>query len=184
VSILTGPEIARRIANGLIRIDPFDESLLNPASIDLRLGPTVFTYDAENGKPERGSYLDARKTNRGSTVRLDDDASVDLEPGRLYLMHTLERVWAKRDVPIVDGKSSLGRLGVSVHQTAGYGDPGFDGQYTLEVTVVHPTRLYVGMRVAQMRFHETVGEVVQYSGRYVGDDALGPVPSKLGGPSS
>jgi dCTP deaminase len=64
-----------------------------------------------------------------------------------------------------------------VHATAGYGDPGFDGQYTLEVTVMHPLRVYSGMRVAQMRFHTVVGEVDLYRGSYAGDLARGPVAS-------
>jgi dCTP deaminase len=78
---------------------------------------------------------------------------------------------------VLDGKSSLGRLGVSVHATAGFGDPGFDGQWTLEVTCVLPVRLYAGMRVAQVRFHAVQGEVQQYAGNYV-EHATGPVASR------
>jgi dCTP deaminase len=93
-------------------------------------------------------------------------------------MHTLERVWTRRFVAVLDGKSSLGRLGVSIHQTAGYGDPGFDGHYTLEMTTIYPVRLRVGMRVAQMRFHEPVGETLTYAGRYTGLNAVGPVAAR------
>lgn len=81
-----------------------------------------------------------------------------LEPRKLYLLHTAERVSTKAFVPVLDGKSSIGRLGICIHLTAGYGDPGFDGQYTLEVTCVIPVRIYAGMRFCQMRFHTMVGE--------------------------
>ena len=70
---------------------------------------------------------------------------------------------------------------IVIHLTAGYGDIGFDGQYTLEVSVLHPVRVYAGMRFCQMRFHRTVGMNVDYKerGHYVGDDAKGPIPSKV-----
>ena len=94
-------------------------------------------------------------------------------------MHTVERIHTKKYVPVLDGKSSIGRLFMKIHETAGYGDPGFNGQYTLEVTVVHPLRVYAGMRVAQMRFHSICGEVEKpYNGNYVGDAARGPVASR------
>lgn len=89
-------------------------------------------------------------------------------------------------MPVLDGKSSIGRLGVQVHVTAGYGDPGFDGQYTLEVTSVYPVRVYPGMRFCQMRFHtrdlgdQTVlkGPLL-YAGSYEGETSRGPVPSMI-----
>lgn len=170
--ILSGPEIRRCVEEGSIRIDPFDPEMLNPASIDLTLGGGVFTY-------EDGLHaLDPREAHGGHRQEYPPGAEVFLAPGRLYLMHTAERVWARDRVPVLDGKSSLGRLGISVHQTAGYGDPGFDGQYTLEVTCVLRVRLIVGMRVAQMRFHSLVGEVVPYDGKYVGVWAAGAIPSR------
>ena len=104
------------------------------------------------------------------------------KPGVGYLMHTAERVWTDRYVvPVLDGKSSIGRLFVQIHVTAGFGDPGFDGQYTLEVVVTHPVRLYAGMRIGQMRFHTIEGEVgrtYDKTGHYVGALAEGPVPSQ------
>lgn len=179
--ILTGPEIFRQLKKGDIRIDPFIEAHLNPASVDLTLGDRIFEY--ENPRDEEG-VLDARAEQKGTVSRHEVGEAVVLFPGKLYLAHTVERVWSSRLVPVLDGKSSIGRLGVSVHQTAGYGDPGFDGQYTLEVTVVYPTRLYIGMRIAQIRFHASVGDLALYKGRYVGDAAQGPVPSRLHLPAS
>src|SRR5690349_14314966 len=171
--ILTGPEILKQVRAGEIRIDPFNEELLNPGSIDVRLGSRFFVYDAH----DTHEPLDASKENPGKEEWRAPGDRVLLQPGMLYLAHTLERIWSRSRVPVIDGKSSLGRLGVSVHQTAGYGDAGFDGQYTLEVTVVYPIWVAVGMRFAQMRFHQVVGDVVPYAGKYVGRAAEGPVPA-------
>lgn len=169
--ILTGPEIRVQIELGNIEIDPYVPEHVNPASVDLTLGDTIVGYRCKLD----GGFLDSRKEN--PTYR-EDFREVILQPGWLYLMHTVERVRATRFVPILDGKSSLGRLGVSVHQTAGYGDPGFNGQYTMEVTCVLPVRLYAGMRVAQIRFHAVQGETETYKGNYVGETARGPVASR------
>jgi len=184
--ILTGPEIKEQINLGNIEIDPYVPEHVNPASIDLTLGEEVLQYIVrgvvrcfgEHKVYDPGSYLDSKIENDYARTFLSD--GLILEPGNLYLMHTVERVRATRFVPIIDGKSSLGRLGVSIHQTAGYGDPGFDGQYTMEVTCVLPVRLYAGMRIAQIRFHAVQGVVEDYKrrGNYVGERATGPVPSQ------
>jgi dCTP deaminase len=95
-------------------------------------------------------------------------------------MHTAERIVTDSFVPVLDGKSSLGRLFMQVHATAGYGDPGFDGQYTLEVTVTQPVVIYAGMRFCQIRFHTLVGfqrTSYQAKGHYIGPLAEGPVAS-------
>lgn len=93
-------------------------------------------------------------------------------------MHTAETIWTDKFVPIIDGKSSIGRLFISIHQTAGFGDVGFDGQYTLEVTSHFPVRVYAGMRFCQIRFHGIQGHITQYEGNYQGKSAKGPVGSK------
>lgn len=170
--ILTGPEIRRQVELGDIEIDPFVPEHVNPASVDLRLGDTVAEYVMiQDRKPE---WLDSAIEMKVVEKRFN---RILLVPGRLYLMHTVERVCAKKFVPVLDGKSSLGRLGVSVHVTAGFGDPGFNGQWTLEVTCVLPVRLYAYMRIAQMRFHAVQGEVEQYAGNYGGENR-GPVASR------
>lgn len=171
--ILTGPAIRAAIDRGDIEIDPFNPEHVNPASVDLTLGDEVLVY-SRCGEPHL--LLDAKKDNPTCVILIN--GWLDIQPGHLYLMHTVERVRAARFVPILDGKSSLGRLGVSVHQTAGYGDPGFDGQYTMEVTCVLPVRLYAGMRVAQIRFHAVQGEIEMYRGNYVGEAASGVVASR------
>lgn len=181
--ILSGPEIFRQIQNGDIEIDPFDGRLINPASVDLRLGRLIRKYINKTTviNPLYGNTaklpLDSKEEIETALFEMNDVGFV-LEPGELYLMHTAERIFTNRFVPILDGKSSIGRLGICVHLTAGYGDPGFNGQYTLEVTTVYQVRVYPGMRFCQMRFHSIEGEVQQYVGNYTGAAAMGPVASK------
>lgn len=184
--ILTGQAIEREVLIGSIEIDPFDTRCINPVSVDLHLGKKVAVYRAGDlALRDLAAYmltveaLDAKKENQVVRFDIPDDGLL-LRPGVLYLMHTLERVHTKRFVPVLDGKSSIGRLGIKVHETAGYGDPGFDGQYTLEVTCVHPVRIYAGMRFCQMRFHTMAGEVSLYghNSNYTGVLAQGPVPSR------
>jgi dCTP deaminase len=121
--------------------------------------------------------LDAKVENPVRSYVIGDDGWV-LMPGVLYLMHTRETIGSSKYVGVADGKSSLARLGIVCHQTAGYVDPGFVGQITLEVTVVHPVRVYAGMLFCQVRFHEVSGECVQYEGNYVGEHSRGPVASR------
>lgn len=170
MSILSGIAINDAITEGTIVIDPFDPKCINPASVDLHLGKEVVTYVRHN--------LDARKEHEVNTEVIDNMGFL-LSPGRLYLMHTEERVFTSKYVPVLDGKSSIGRLGICVHLTAGYGDSFFDGQYTLEVTAVQPVIIYRGMRFCQMRFHELVGEAIDYraKGNYTGKSSMGAVPS-------
>jgi dCTP deaminase len=172
--ILSGKAIADEIRSGGIRITPFNEDQLNPVSYDLTLGDDVIKYCACG---PAGVFLDAQVSNAFERYTMVPEGFI-LTPGEGYLMHTRERIWSDRFVPVIDGKSSIGRLFVQVHQTAGFGDPGFDGQYTLEVTVKYRTRLYPGMRIAQVRFHTIVGSVEQYAGNYTGEAAEGPVASK------
>lgn len=171
--ILTGPEIRRQVTLGRIFVSPWNPELLNPASLDLRLGNTVriYTKDAYGVR-----HIDARVEAPTNAWTFE---VFTLEPGELYLMHTEERISTNRFIPVLDGKSSIGRLGICVHLTAGYGDPGFDGQYTLEVTTVYPVQVYAGMRFCQMRFHTTVGEPALYQGNYTGEHSTGPVPSRV-----
>ena len=169
--ILSDSEIRKAVECGDIVIDPFDPTHLNPVSYDLTLGDTYLTYLGT---------LDARQEPRTEKRTFDSEYGLTLHPGVGYLMHTVERIWTEKYVPILDGKSSIARLFMKVHETAGYGDPGFDGQYTLEVTVGDRSlRIYAGMRIAQIRFHTIVGQVEKpYAGNYTGEAAKGPVASK------
>jgi len=168
--VLSGHEIQKQIQKGRIRIDPYDLEQINPASYDLTLGEGVKTYNVVEA-------LDSRAQNPTSDWIIPRDGIV-LRPGVGYLMHTRERVWTDTFVPVVDGKSSIGRLFIAVHITAGYIDAGFDGHITLEVTAVHPVRVYAGMRICQIRFHTIAGEVMLYKGHYQGATATGAVASR------
>lgn len=204
--VLSGNEIEKQVAEGRITIDPYSPDFVNPASYDLTLGEEVRVYQGCSdtlepkdpifdrlGKVAGGlladvagqwgaanpkwKVLDSRAPNPTETFKIGPEGLV-LVPGIGYLMHTAERVATNHYVPVLDGKSSLGRLFVQVHVTAGYGDPGFDGQFTLEVIVTHPVRVYAGMRFCQVRFHTIAGEPRLYKGRYKGEAAVGAVPSR------
>lgn len=190
--ILSDSAIRKAVECGDIEIDPFDPARLNPCSYDLTLGDEFAVYN-EWVRMDVTSLVSARCCDGLSPIDIEIDIKKEpkavrfqipteglrLNPGVGYLMATVERIHTKKYVPVLDGKSSLGRLFMKVHETAGYGDVGFVGQYTLEVTVQHPLRIYAGMRVAQMRFHTIVGEVEKpYAGNYTGEAATGPVASK------
>src|SRR5579872_1258157 len=188
--ILSGSSIKQAITSGLIDINPYDERLVNPSSIDLRLGAQIRVYRAVTEPVDQdlrieskdGAFacnsLDAKIDNAVRTIELKPGERIQLRPGVGYLMHTLETVHTDHFVSVVDGKSSLGRLFLCAHQTSGYVDPGFIGQITLEVSVIHPVWIYAGQRIAQLRFHTIVGPIDLYKGHYRGQAAQGAVPSK------
>jgi deoxycytidine triphosphate deaminase len=123
-------------------------------------------------------YLDAAMENETIGCVLEPWEPFFLRPGIGYLMSVAERIRTDHYVPILDGKSSIGRLFAVVHVTAGFGDPGFDGQFTLEVQVTHPLIVYPGQRCCQVRFETIEGEVSLYQGNYTGDAAKGSVSSR------
>jgi len=186
MSVISGKKILEEIGNGSIVINPFDMNHLNPISVDLTLGSKVAVYESvteiRHGEIEikSGSYIDSKKEEPVHTFDIPDSGLV-LKPGIGYLMHTHEMVGTKKYVPIIDGKSSVGRLFIQIHSTAGLGDPGFFGQFTLEVMVSQKVKVYKGMRIGQVRFYEISGEYDSYetTGNYNGINAIGPIPSKL-----
>lgn len=144
---------------------------------DFGVGP----YDGRGLSPNPMTVLDTKKPAKLRKWTMDPDVGWVLIPGIGYLMHTHEKVTSSKFNPVLDGKSSIGRLFIQVHVTAGYGEPGFDGQYTLEVTSQFPVRIYPGMRFCQMRFHVVEGEIEDYAerGHYKGDKARGAVASQV-----
>jgi dCTP deaminase len=175
--ILSGKEIEMAVRLGEISISPFDGSQLNPASYDLTLGEGITVYEGfECSKDRLHNCLDPKKNNPTTSFKMGPEGYI-IRPGVGYLMHTKETVGTNKYVPAIDGKSSIGRLFVMVHVTAGLGDPGFIGQYTLEVLTTYPVRLYPGMRVCQVRFFTVRGEIDLYKGHYQGDTATGAVAS-------
>lgn len=187
MSILSGQQILAEVEAGRIEIDPFRKEHVNPASIDLTLGDEVAKVEPNTTELLQVdvdgrsviSYIDVKEQVTGQRFRIPPKGIV-LHPRHLYLMHTAESIYTKHYVGVLDGKSSLARVGVTVHLTAGYFDPGYRGQGTLEVTTVYPVRLYAGMRICQMRFHELSGEADDYQakGHYTGDQR-GPQPSRI-----
>lgn len=173
MSILTGPEILRRIDAGTIEITPFSLAQLNPNSYNVRLGSKLMTYNRleyTNGKAG-GSYLSPHRQHSTTEWHMDGKGEV-LVPGTLYLAETIEHTKTLDCVPQIQGRSSIGRLGIFVHVTAGFGDVGFCGKWTLELTVVEPVKVFPGLEIAQIVYHEAVGERQPYKGRYQGAEGL------------
>lgn len=178
--ILSDSAIKKAVREGRITINPFNEAQLNPASYDLTLGDQVRMYTGIQHPTMPGSWreLDARIEPTTSLITMDPNVGLCLLPNHGYLMHTREMIGTYDYVPVVDGKSSIGRLFIQIHCTAGFGDPGFFGQYTLEVVVQYPIRVYPGMRIGQIRFHSIEGDVEKpYAGNYTHERAMGPVAS-------
>ena len=161
--ILTGAEIQRAREEGALTFEPFDAAQLNPNSVNFRLGQTLLTYV--------NATLDPRQ-EQPTTPHLIPAEGFWLEPGELYLGHTLERFGSTRYVPMIFGRSSIARLGLFVHITAPLGDLGYLGQWTLQLTCVRPLKVYAGMSVGQALFMATHGTISLYEGKYQG--AQGP----------
>ena len=164
--ILTGPEITAAVRDGRLRIAPFEPGQVNPNSYNVRLGTTLLTYTEP--------VIDAHRPNPTAAVEIGPQGYV-LQPGELYLGHTLEEVGSDIFVPLLFGRSSVGRLGLFVEITAPIGDIGFHGQWTLMLSPVRPLRVYPGMKIGQIMFFVSVGPVDLYEGKY--QAALGPQPS-------
>jgi dCTP deaminase len=161
--IFTGALIKEHIRNGTIICEPLNIGNIGTNSIDVTLGSEVKILGDKNGLMKT---IDGCVDPYAVQFHTHVDMKVDergmyfiAEPNQLYICHTEEIVGSKVDVPIMEGKSSLGRLGVFIHVTAGFGDIGFIGTWTLEIVVVKRTRLYVGMKIAQIGFHKSVGDI-------------------------
>jgi dCTP deaminase len=150
--VLSGHEIQRRLGNDII-IDPFDESRLNPNSYNLTLHNELMVYEEV--------VLDMRKANRVRRLSIPHEGIV-LQPNQLYLGRTVERTETRRLVPMIEGRSSIGRLGLFVHVTAGFGDVGFCGFWTLEMFAVQPVRIYAGVAICQIFYHDILGSYTEY----------------------
>jgi dCTP deaminase len=168
MAILTKAAILEAVEAGDITIDPFDPAKLNPNSVDVTLGPELLVYDAANGYFDMTDrrFHPAAGGARPTPLRIDGDFV--LRPGLLCIAHTVERTYTPKHVPKIEGKSSIGRMGLFVHVTAGYGDTSFDGQWTLELVATVPIVLRAGLPIAQVSFHTIEGEPTAYSGRYQG----------------
>ena len=151
--ILSGQQIESRIDNDII-IDPYDSKQLNSNSVNLTLHNELMTYEEV--------VLDMRKANRVRRELIPQDGYV-LKPNQLYLARTAERTETHNLVPMIEGRSSVARLGLFINATGGFGDVGFCGYWTLQMFAVQPLRIYPGVPICQIFYHEIVGEFLEYS---------------------
>ncbi|MFW6019611.1 MAG: dCTP deaminase [Bacteroidales bacterium] len=155
--ILSGKEIKRRIGNDII-LDPYNENQLNPNSYNLKLHNKMMVYDNQ--------ALDMKANNPASEIIIPEEGLL-LETDKLYLGRTLEYTETHSLVPMLEGRSSIGRLGLFVHVTAGFGDVGFAGYWTLEIFCIQPVRIYANVEICQLYFHTLEGEATLYdNGKY------------------
>ncbi len=164
--ILSGIKIREEIQKGNIQIEPYREEQLNPNSYNLRLHNELLVYTEP--------MLDVKKPNEYRILTIPEEGLV-LEPGVLYLGRTVEFTRTDKFVPMLEGRSSMGRLGLCVHVTAGFGDVGFAGFWTLEIHAVMPIRIYADMEVCQIYYHTVEGEYEKYSsGKYQNNSGIQP----------
>ena len=164
--ILSGKEIVQEIERGNIVIDPFDERRVNPNSYNLSLHDELLVY--------REGTLDMRTPNETETLRIPT-GGLTLTPGRLYLGRTAEYTRTEGFIPMLEGRSSIGRLGICIHVTAGFGDVGFAGYWTLEIFCIQPVRIYAGVEICQIYYHTICGDYDPYrSGKYQNNKGIQP----------
>jgi dCTP deaminase len=180
--ILSDGTIRRLLAEGRIEVDPFDDALLQPSSIDVRVDRYFRVFHNA-----RHPYIDVKEPQDDLTelVEIEEDAPFILHPGEFVLASTLERIRLPDDVVArLEGKSSLGRLGLLIHSTAGFIDPGWDGHVTLELSNVAnlPITIYYAMRIGQVSFMQlTEPAETPYGARSLGSKyqgQRGPTPSR------
>ncbi len=163
--MLSGIEIKNKLGKEII-IEPYSEAALNPNSYNLRLHNELLVYEED--------ILDMKRPNKTKQIIIPDEGLV-LQPGKLYLGRTLEYTETHGYIPMLEGRSSVGRLGLFVHVTAGFGDVGFKGFWTLEIHCIEPIRIYAGVEVCQIYYHGIEGEYVTYnSGKYQGNTGIQP----------
>ena len=161
--ILSGKEIEKRLGKD-IKIDPFDPKQLNPNSYNLRLHDELLVYEHP--------VLDMKKLNDTYKITIPQEGLV-LEPNRLYLGRTVEYTQTDNLVPMLEGRSSVGRLGLFVHVTAGFGDVGFQGFWTLEIFCIQPVKIYPNVEICQLYYHTIVGDFEKYdSGKYQNNSSV------------
>ena len=164
--ILSGKEIQKQIKNGNIEIDPYDDNLINPNSYNLRLHNELLIYTDE--------ILDMKKPLNTDKIIIPDDG-LALQPGKLYLGRTYEKTSTNSFVPMLEGRSSIGRLDLFIHVTAGFGDIGFSGYWTLEIQCIQPVKVYPMVEICQIYYHTLDGEFESYkSGKYQNNTGIQP----------
>ena len=155
--ILSDQRILEEIEKGNIIIEPYSRQALGSNSYDVHLGKWLAVYNDE--------VLDARKHNTIRYIEIPEEEGIVLQPNTLYLGVTEEYTETHSHVPFLEGKSSIGRLGIDIHATAGKGDVGFCNTWTLEISVTQPVRVYHGMPIGQLIYFEVDGSVINMYNR-------------------
>jgi len=164
--ILSGLEIEKQVQAGKIHIEPFNEKQVNPNSYNLRLHNELLVYT--------DSILDMKKPLNTETIILSEEGII-LQPGKLYLGRTYEYTSTDDYIPMLEGRSSIGRLGLYIHVTAGFGDVGFSGYWTLEIQCVQPVKIYPMVEICQIYYHTINGDYTKYrSGKYQNNQGIQP----------
>jgi dCTP deaminase len=171
--VLTGHEIQKQMELGTIHISPFHPKNIGANSYDVTLNHKLLVYDIP-----AGGHLDMKRNNPTTSLLVPPEGMV-LNPGTLYIGCTNETATSRRYVPMFEGRSSIGRLGINTHITAGFGDVGWGyvaddrGElvcqfptWTLEIEVVHPIRVYPDVRIGQVYFMTPDGQLSFYKGKY------------------
>lgn len=154
--ILSDKKILEAIEERQIVIEPFRRKSLGTNSYDVHLGRWLALYE--------DTVLDARKHNKVRYLEIPEEGFV-LQPATLYLGVTEEYTETHNSVPFLEGKSSVGRLGIDIHATAGKGDVGFCNYWTLEISCVQPVRVYAGMPIGQLIYFAVEGSIENYYNR-------------------
>lgn len=162
--ILSGLEIEKNLGKNII-IEPFNRSQLNSNSYNVRLHNKLLVYKEKT--------LDMKKPNETKEIIISEEG-YKLEPNELYLGRTLEYTTTKNFVPMIEGRSSIGRLGIFIHITAGFGDVGFSGYWTLEIFCIKPIIIYPNVEIAQLYYHTIDGEYEEYSSKYQNNTDVQP----------
>ena len=165
----TGDKIIEEIEKGNIVIEPFDKNRVNPNSYNLSLGNELYVYD--------DVVIDGKKENSVKKIVIPETGLL-LQPNILYIGRTQEYTESHDCIPMLNGRSSIGRLGITIHVTAGFGDVGFKGTWTLEIFCIKPVTIYPNMEICQICYFPAIGGTnISYNGKYQGQ--IDPVPSRL-----
>lgn len=157
--ILSDNKILEAIEKGDIVIEPFVKEKLGTNSYDVHLGKILAVYTERE--------LDAKKHNTINYIEIPEEGYI-IQPGIIYLGVTQEYTETHHAVPFLEGKSSVGRLGIDIHATAGKGDVGFCNTWTLEISCVQPVRIYAGMPIGQLIYFAVEGDIENYYNKKAG----------------
>ena len=164
MGVLVDSDFKKLIKKGWIEISDFSEERLNPNSYNLRLGKKLLVY--------KNDVLDMKVPNETEEIIIPEEGYV-LQPGELYLGETMETTFGGDYIPLLEGRSSTGRLGINIHATAGWGDIGFRGKWTLEISVIKPVRIHAGVEICQYVLETAEGQVEHsYHGKYQNQDGV------------